>query len=430
MRNKSKKTTYGFTLVELLVVIGILGTISSMFIYAYRTARVESQNQKSRSTVEKISDVLNARLLEYENYPVPLAIPSTAVPRIVPGSRPKQELVERARLIMLREIIRTEMPDHPDDLKATYFWFNTLSTTDPFVIRPVATGLINGMSDVFVPPSNVRGTSTTSRAVRLFETLRERTVNRPPPFTPTYLPWDAQNANAELLFLIVMDSEFDGSSAVEMFDQSEIADTDQDGLNEFVDAFGVPIKWARWPTGYQIGGKNYPDLLNTNIVDQTTQSVSVDSEPYDRLKADPGWRTTNTSLRPGVFPPPLVVSAGPDGFFGLNFREINRYADPADEQFPRWPLPNPTSYSVSDLPFPEVPAGIIGGPYGFCDPWAPRLDPSMRLGSFLQAPPGPNAAYNPSMHDPREGGPTARWTNPRSVATDNITNFDGSANSL
>ena len=207
-----------------------------------------------------------------------------------------------------------------------------------------------------------------------------------------------------------------------MFDQSQIADTDEDGLNEFVDAFGVPIKWIRWPTGYQIGGKNYPDMLNSGIVDQATQSVSVDSEPYDRIKADPGWRTTNTNLRPGVFPPPLVVSAGPDGFFGLNFREIDRYASPVVN--PRWPLPGVTSYAVSDLPFPEVPVGILPGLYVFCDPWAPRTDSSMRMGSFLVRPP------LAAPHDPKEGGPAALETNPRVVVTDNITNFDGSANSL
>ncbi len=40
---------------------------------------------KDKTTVEKISDILSARLLEYENYPVPLGIPSTAVPRPVVG---------------------------------------------------------------------------------------------------------------------------------------------------------------------------------------------------------------------------------------------------------------------------------------------------------------------------------------------------------
>ena len=61
-RNTVSRSYKGFTLVELLVVIGILGTISSLFIYAYRTARVESQNQKTRTTVEKLSDILNGEI--------------------------------------------------------------------------------------------------------------------------------------------------------------------------------------------------------------------------------------------------------------------------------------------------------------------------------------------------------------------------------
>ncbi len=68
---------------------------------------------------------------------------------------------------------------------------------------------------------------------------------------PDYLPFlvlylaGTNVTPMQLLFLIVADSEFDGSTALEMFGQSEIADTDNDGLNEFIDAFGVPIKWIR-----------------------------------------------------------------------------------------------------------------------------------------------------------------------------------------
>jgi prepilin-type N-terminal cleavage/methylation domain-containing protein len=402
IRNLTKLQTdrAGFTLVELLVVISILSTLAGMFTIAYRGAQQESNTQKTRLTIQKINDVLLSRLQEYESYPVPLSIPASAVPT-TGNIGQKPGLIERARLQMLREIIRTEMPDHPDDIKATVFWNSAPNVSPPVIIRPNFTGLMVGAIPVTVPASNVFPSGLTSRAASLYARL----IAVP--------QWDAQFANAELLYLIVEDSEMNGSSAIELFGASEIADRDNDGLKEFVDAFGRPIQWIRWPTGFPQVARSYPDMLNPNIIDSTGNLV-IEGEPFDRLKADPGWQASSPDLRPGVYPFPLVVSAGLDGFFGLNFREYNRYQPPPIT--PNWPVAAPTSYSTSDLVFPEP---IFGAPSRFSDPWGPRNRPEMRMGALLSV-----------ALDPREGGTSAPPTDPAKVASDNLTNYEGAAASL
>ena len=418
MINLKKKNDHGFTLIELLVVIAILAAVSGMFVLAYRGAQQESNLQKTRGTIQKINEVINSRMQEYESYPVPLGISATASPA-AGGSKPA--LIDRARLLMLRDIIRTEMPDHPDDLKATRYWTNI--SNPPVVIRPVQTGLFDGGFPVLVPRTNILPVGLTSRASALYSRLAS---------TISVLvdePWDKTNSNAELLYLIVEASELDGSSAIELFGSSEIGDTDNDGLNEFLDAYGNPIRWIRWPSGYPALARSYPDMLDFSIVD-SSGNLTLDSEPADRIKADPGWRASDAALRPGIYPLPLIVSAGQDGYFGLNFREIDRYS-PAGT--PRWPVAAPTSYSVSDLPFPEPPTYVVG-PYRIPDPWGPRLEPSMRMGALLVRP-IMNGRSVAGPYDPKEGGaiaanePDAKL-DPVRASSDNLSNYEGATISL
>ena len=431
MINIKKKKDHGFTLIELLVVIAILAAVSGMFVLAYRGAQQESNLQKTRSTIQKINEVITSRMQEYESYPVPLGISATASA----GAGSKPALVDRARLLMLREIIRTEMPDHPDDLKATKFW--TDISNPPVVIRPIQTGLFDGGFPVLVPRTNIQPVALTSRAAALYARLAS---------TISILvdePWDKSHANAELLYLIVEASELDGSSAIELFGKSEIGDTDNDGLNEFLDGYGNPIRWIRWPSGFPALARSYPDMLDFSIVD-SSGNLTLDSEPADRIKADPGWKTNNTELRPGVYPLPLIVSAGQDGYFGLNFREIDRYTTPSLGT-PRWPVPAPTSYTASDLVFPEPPL-YATVPYRIPDPWSPRPNPSntmintvekassMRMGALLVRPvvKGQSVA---GPYDPKEG-----WAinanvsdlrlDPALVSSDNLTNYEGATISL
>ena len=75
MRHKNIRNSSGFTLIELLVVISIIGFMSGLFIVAYQGAAQEANTLKTRSTIQKISEVLNSRMEEYNSYPLAIRTP-------------------------------------------------------------------------------------------------------------------------------------------------------------------------------------------------------------------------------------------------------------------------------------------------------------------------------------------------------------------
>jgi type II secretory pathway pseudopilin PulG len=328
----------GLTLIELLVTISVMATVAGMFVIAYRGAATEANNIKTAATIRKINDVLTSRLQEYEQVRVEpkaligfqtTSIPTDARAIVLPAPpNPNQEattiLFERLRLFGLRQIIVQEMPDHPDDLKWTTSWY-TGGPTEMHLqgwlrdAHRVPSGLFSP-NKAFWQPSYVV-TETTMRTQQLI-----RRLSVIDPGTGGIMPipgWELTNANAELLYLIVEDSNYNGSSAIELFGRSEIRDTDNDGLNEFIDTYGNPIRWIRWPAGTEMSIRSHPDLM-----DPLLQGSDVQGDPADRLKADPEY--ASYSPRYYVPPPPqrrnimglrpLIVSPGADRRFGLRMQ--------------------------------------------------------------------------------------------------------------
>ena len=61
-----------------------------------------------------------------------------------------------------------------------------------------------------------------------------------------------------------MNATGDGE-ARSMFKETDVADTDGDGAMEFVDGWGNPIHFVRWPRGYS----SYSSLMfSSNLNDQ------------------------------------------------------------------------------------------------------------------------------------------------------------------
>jgi hypothetical protein len=412
----------GLTLVELLVSISLITVVSSMFLVAYRAAATEASNMRTQSTIRKISEVLVSRMQEYENYPINFArgtgnafatpVPGNAIPALPTTDdeyEPKGILLERLRVMLLREMIAQEMPDHYQDIK--------LSAP---IVKNYWTGLAAiGPNANAGPQPIVVTTSESPRAARLKARLNQANPNwaskiellyqaLPNPNSKSELERELTRSNAEFLYLIVEDSILNGSPAIELFGKSEIGDTDGDGLLEFLDAFRQPICWVRWPTGFPETTRFHPDLLDPSFNRDGFANYAF-SDPLDPRKADPGYRIKVRSMQPTkVYKPaamafPLVISSGPDqdadGAYGFGVKLWHERGFVPISNEPTYRLRgqepnNPPSGSATDVIMP-VPYDNGGASrVMMCDPWFPRIvDPNIPLtiGSYrLGAIPDPS----------------------------------------
>jgi prepilin-type N-terminal cleavage/methylation domain-containing protein len=389
----------GLTLIELLVSISLITVVSSMFLVAYRQASAEASNIRTQSTIRKISEVLVSRMQEYESYPINFArgtgnvfavpIPGNATEALfnnpLPDEfEPKGILLERLRVMLLREMIAQEMPDHYQDIKTTLpivrnYWTGLQAP------NPSANG---GFLPVFVTASeSPRAARIKARLGQLNPNWRQQLDSLDPNQNPAVF----QVANAEFLYLIVEDSNLNGSPAIELFGKTEIGDTDNDGLLEFLDANRQPICWVRWPTGFPETTRFHPDLLHPSFNRDGFANYAF-SDPLDPRKADPGYRIKENGTRvykPSAIAFPLVISSGVDrdanGGFGFGvrlFHDLKGALGEPNNQNSKYKL-IPTSASVADVVMP-VPYDLPGfPPLIMCDPWFPRTDPTRRLGAIL-----------------------------------------------
>ena len=393
----------GLTLVELLVSISLITVVSSMFLVAYRAAATEASNMRTQSTIRKISEVLVSRMQEYENYPIQFArspnnffaipVPGNAVPALPSTAdeyEPKGILLERLRVMLLREMIAQEMPDYYQDIKIS-----------APIVKNYWTGLAAVGPNVNAGPQPIVVTASESpRAARLKARLNQANSNwaskiellyQALPNSKSELERELTRSNAEFLYLIVEDSILNGSPAIELFGKSEIGDTDGDGLLEFLDSFRQPICWVRWPTGFPETTRFHPDLLDPSFNRDGFANYAF-SDPLDPRKADPGYRIKVQSTKvykPAAMAFPLVISSGPDqdadGAYGFGVKlwhERGFIPVPNEPYRIRGQEGNiPPSGSTTDVIMP-VPYDNGGGASRvmMCDPWFPRkVDPNIPL---------------------------------------------------
>jgi len=164
--------------------------------------------------------------------------------------------------------------------------------------------------------------------------------------------WSAENEGAECLYLILSSMRDGDKSALDFFDSTEIGDTDNDGMPEILDGWGMPIKFIRWPAGF------VPPLV-PNGQTQQISDATIAPDPYDPMRCDMQWRfTTHPYLLL-----PLIYSAGPDKFYDiverLDTNSTLRFAVPPTTVVPN--MPNNPFYNVNTF-MGQPPGPVLGAP--------------------------------------------------------------------
>ena len=264
---RNQQLPRGFTLVELLVTIVVISILAGITLTAMGTAREGARVRKTRATIATLHDLLMERYESYRYRRVPVRINTTdniASDYVNPSDdRNFLQNVATVRLNALRELMKIELPER---------W-----------------------SDVTDMPALLRDASGTPIRTALSEAyLRRYTqINQANASNPT-----RPNQSAECLYLIITMATADGE-ARSFFGDKEIGDVDNDGASEFLDAWGNPISFIRWPAG--VVSELQP--LKTGGTDPIAdRDPDGDHDPFDSLRVDPlAYRLV-----------PLIYSAGSD----------------------------------------------------------------------------------------------------------------------
>ncbi len=269
-----------FTLVEMLVVIVILTMLAGMVMFAIRGAQESARESKTKATILKLHEIVAELYGSYETRRVPI---NTS------GMAPLA--AAQARLYALRDIMRMEMPERKSDL------------IDP------ATG--NPRGPLVFPWGSVP-----------HPTLHQAYLAR---LSAAPAPMD-RNAPAECLYLIV--TLAGGEDARAQFTPDEVADTDGNGLPEFIDGWGRPIFFLRWAPGFNDSDLQ-PKIRADPIADRRSSinmAVRFDHDPFDTRNVDfaltddpdPAYQGWGGKRAEGAWRlVPLIYSAGPDGHYGV-----------------------------------------------------------------------------------------------------------------
>ena len=227
-----------FTLIELLIVIAIIATLATLSLVAsmhfLNTARVAA----TRTTIKKIDELVNTRLTAYQ---------SSLDPRQLDGgARVDSEIFRKYRGYVGDSALGRKR------LTVKFF------------------GMTHGEVPLFGNNQPASWATADLNSVDLSKNPDYVSANDTNPTTN----------NPEMLYHFLINGPTFGATPVDKdaFTTAEVGDLDGDGLPEFIDAWGQPIRFYRWPTrllrpapatapGSQATGNNAYFSLKTGVAD-------------------------------------------------------------------------------------------------------------------------------------------------------------------
>jgi len=320
---RRRRRTAGFTLVELLVVVTIIAILSSLVLGALWGAMEQAREARTRALVRKLNTMIMLRWESFATRRVPVDLRrlvqnNVAVQNAIgfyglgPANPDDSRHIAVARLMAIRELMCMEMPDR-----------------------------FNDVTEMNVAP----GPLVLSQPTSISRTYFQRIGAAPSNFN---------YQNAECLYGIIAFG-LEDELALDQFKPNEIGDKDGDGLLEFHDGWGNPVRFLRWAPGFI--SELQPDPRGLNPLNPMTRTFSLENhDPFDPLRQF-DIPPTETDYPRGFALVPLVYSAGPDGSYDIRGDHVPVGGGPG------------ISYRTPPMP----PAGTTPPPYNpyiFADPGA------------------------------------------------------------
>ncbi len=266
------RRSHGFTLVELAIVMAIIAMLASALLGALYSSQEKARADRTKATIAKLDSVIRSHWETYRTRRVNVARGNSE------AARPFAARQLQARW----DLQRAELPDRYDDI----------CTPSGSSLNPVDPGGLNSsLQAAYIEAIAAMGVAhgESNAANYLSTTIR------------------ATNQSAECLYLVVTVGMVPEDEI--KFLDTEIGDTDNDGMPEFIDGYGEPINFLRWAPGFisDIQGPDpvrWPDPLDPLGVGRTVPG----GQPA--LLQPAGSPPDNTY---GFLLYPLIYSRGPDG---------------------------------------------------------------------------------------------------------------------
>jgi prepilin-type N-terminal cleavage/methylation domain-containing protein len=280
-RDIPHKRRRGFTLIELLIVLVIISLLAALAIGVIGAVMVNARTAATSATLSKIQGRMKDRIqtlseLDYDQYEIEARNDSSI----------SITTSEEVKVVAKKRAMREAFPQTWAEFEIEY--------DDP---------------DLKAEIISKYGTNT----------------------------FNAATESAEVLYYILTEGPIPGRGRrkvisgvgqvqADEFNSSDTADTDGDGLLEFVDGWGNPLRFYRWPTrlvrpdgaGSTITAAQ---LANAQVIIPSltaANAVKDADDPYDAMadSNDPD-QFESAYLTPSTYNVPLVISAGEDGVLGL-----------------------------------------------------------------------------------------------------------------
>lgn len=287
----------GFSMLEMLGVIGIILLLLSLLTYVMGNVIRDAREKATLATIQKVDGMLRQRqeafqrAMERAELQAAVAFTKTFARNAFPPEIDKfvvDQASDRTWEVLARKTyFRAKFPQS----FAEVCWFDG---------KPGVSGTDddgNSVTDFYpssfpyypgIPDPLELGRGTGNDDLEPYATLLRTRFTTPARHNP-------ETESSELLYLILTAGDLFGvpNAGQDEFSSNEVSDTDGDGLLEFVDAWGQPLRFYRWPTRLLRSGEDA-------FTGDTDMDSNVNEPAGPNVAADPRYAATMIQTLPSL----------------------------------------------------------------------------------------------------------------------------------